>query len=246
VVPRGGPGSSYPGRPPSPPRSHPRGSYYPGYYYPGYYYPGAYWGGFGFPYFSDPYFYPGSGYLSYGPDYPSPESGDWSNRGNVQLHIDPKDVEVTVDGIPTANSGRAVLSLPTGMHHFEITRPGYRTWSVDLDVQQGVQYRLTQRLERLSENEQPSGAGPPASRAASPAGGLGELRLTVRPADTFVHLDGRFLGQADLLQNSQALHLIPLGRHTLRFTRPGYQPAEKQIDVTADHPAEVTVDLLRE
>jgi hypothetical protein len=248
AVPRGGPGTlgSYLGRPPSSPHHRHPGSYYPGYYYPGYFYPGYYYpGGYGgslvYPYFYDPYFYPGTGYFSYGPDYSPAE--DWSSRGNVQLHIDPKDVEVTVDGIPTANSGRAVLSLPTGVHHFVITHPGYRPWTVDLDVQQGVQYRLTQRLERLSEEEPQSGAGAPASQGAPPAGGLGELRLTVRPADTIVHMDGRLLGMADLLQNSLALHTIPLGRHILRFTRPGYQTVERQIDITADRPAEVSVDL---
>lgn len=234
-LPRGGPGTlgQYYGRSPSVrsvPRSYP---YYPIPYYDGFY---------ASPFFFDPFFYDGfyPGYWdqSYGPGYYLEEG--WSNRGNVQLHVDPKDVEVIVDGIPSANSGRAILNLPSGVHHFEIRRSGYRPWVLDLDVKQGVRYRLDQRLERLSKEEQESGVDRTAGRQ------VGELRLNVKPIDTIVDMDGRLLGMADLLHGSQTLRHIPPGPHTLRFTHPGYQAIEKQIDVTPDHPTEVTIDLQRE
>lgn len=236
-VPRGGSGTlgRYLGRAPSSSRV-----VVPGGYYPGGYYPYRYGDGFYEPFLFDPFFAPGYGYSSYGYGSDYGASDDWSKRGNVQLHVDPKDVEVIVDGIPSAHSGRADLNLPTGTHHIEIVHPGYQPWNLDLNVQQGVRYRLDQRLERLSKEEQASGADRPTSR------GVGELRLNVRPSDTIVDLDGRLLGMADLLRGSQALQGIPLGRHTLRFTHPGCQTIEKQIDVTTDHPAEVSVELQRE
>src|SRR5438034_472956 len=86
---------------------------------------------------------------------------------------------------------------------------GYRTWAVDLDVKQGVRYRLEQRLERL-----PKGVKEDEDRSAGRT--AGELRLDVQPADAFVDLDGRFLGMASLLRGSAALHRIPIGHHTLR------------------------------
>jgi hypothetical protein len=213
---------------------------------PRYYYPVPYYDGFSAsPFFSDPFFYDGfdgfySGYgtESYAPGYFSQD--EWSQRGNVQLHVDPKDVEVIVDGIPSAHSGRAVLNLPSGLHHFEIIHPGYRPWVMDLDVKQGVRYRLDQRLERLPKEEQESGADRPTRSR------YGELRLKVQPADTIVDIDGRLLGMADLLHGSEALRHLPLGTHTLRFSRPGYQTAERQIEITPDHPAQITVDLERE
>jgi hypothetical protein len=172
---------------------------------------------------------------------PGYAAGDeWSKGGNVELHVDPKDVEVIVDGIPTARSGRAVLSLPSGVHHIEVLKSGYRPWTLDLDVQQGIRYRLDQRLERLSKEEQARGADRPATI------GGGELRLTIRPSDAIVDLDGRLLGMADLLRDSKALRDIPLGRHTLRITRPGYKTMEREIEVTAARPTEVSVDLERE
>lgn len=206
------------------------------------YYLAPYYNGFLFsPFYNDPFFDDGfySDYWGqpYPPDYYSREG--WSKRGNVELHVDPKDVEVIVDGIPTANSGRAVLDLPSGPHHIEIRRAGYQPWVLELDVKQGVRYRLDQRLERLPTTEEQGDANRP------PGTQWGAVRLNVQPEDAIVGIDGRLLGMASLLHGSQALRHIPLGRHTLRFTRPGYRPVERQIDVTADRPAEVTLELQR-
>src|SRR5258707_1994768 len=142
--PRGGPGTlgGYQQRPPRPGRVT-----YPSGYYLVPYYPGAYYNGFNYdpfyfdPFYGDPFFAGPRVYAS--PGYGSED--EWSKRGNVQLQVEPKDVEVIVDGIPSAKGGRAALDLPSGMHHIQLQRSGYRTWSVDLDVKQGVRYRLEQR-----------------------------------------------------------------------------------------------------
>jgi hypothetical protein len=231
---RGGPGTlgGYLGRPPRP--GHGRGGYYPGGYYPvPYYSPFYYDSFFGSPFGYDPFFTGAPGYYSNG--YRSED--DWSKRGNVQLHVDQKDVEVIVDGIPTAKGGRAVLSLPTGMHHIEIQRSGYRTWSTDLDIKQGIRYMLEQRLERLPKDEPQEGDSRSNTRQT------GELRLDVQPPDTIVDMDGRFLGMANLLTDSKTLRHLPAGRHRLRFSRPGYQTKEREIDISPDRPAAVSVSL---
>jgi len=239
--PRGGPGTlgGYLQRPPSVHGN--RGGYYPGGYYPGryyapYYYPYYYYPFYGSPFVYDPYFAGPSGY--YGSGYGS--EADWSKRGNVQLHVDPKDVEVIVDGIPSAKGGRAVLNLPTGLHHVEIQRSGYRPWSIDLDVKQGVRYLLEQRLERLPAEEQQQ-----EESSRSPTRPTGELRLDVEPSDAIVDMDGRFLGMANLLHDSATLRRLPAGRHKLRFSRPDYKSVEREVDVTPDQPAALSVRLER-
>jgi hypothetical protein len=234
--PRGGPGTlgGYLQRTPSPGRV--RGGYYPGYFYPGPYYS---------PFYSDPFYGGSFGYDPFfaGPSgyYSGSRSGDeWSKRGNVQLHVDPKDVEVIVDGIPSAKGGRAALDLPTGMHHIEIQRSGYRPWSTDLDVKQGIRYLLEQKLERLPKEERQEENSRTRDRR------VGEVRLDVQPPDTIVDMDGRFLGMADLLRDSQTLHRLPAGRHKLRFSRPGYKTVEREVVVATDHPTEMSVNLEKE
>jgi hypothetical protein len=58
-------------------------------------------------------------------------------------------------------------------------------------------------------------------------------------------MDGRFLGMVNLLTDSPTLHRISAGRHRLRFSRPGYQTVEREIDITPDRPAAVSVSLAK-
>ncbi len=231
---RGGSGSlgGYLGRPPSTRRSAPGSRFFPGAYGSRYFYDPFFYD----PFLDDPFY---SGYGRSGYSRSGEARDDWSERGNVQLRVEPRDVEVIVDGIPSAKGGRAALDLPAGLHHVEIRRAGYRPWTLDLEVKQGVRYRLEQRLERLPKEEKEAGADRPAS------GRFGVLRLQAHPADALVDLDGRFLGSADLLQGSAALQRISRGRHRLRVRREGYKSIEREIEVTAGEPAAFKVDLER-
>ena len=69
----------------------------------------------------------------------------------------------------------------------------------------------------------------------------GELRLTVRPADATVYVDGEFRGTA--LQ-ARTLWLAP-GHHRVEMVRPGFRTAERDVDVSPDAPASLEVDLER-
>jgi len=229
-------------RVPSQPGSHGGSSHYHGPYYGGYYPPYFYSPYYSSPYFYSPYysapFYSGSWDSVYSSPYQDQDEG--LKHGNIQLRVDPKDVEVIVDGIPTAQGGRTAFDLPTGVHRIEVIRPGYRPWVLDLDVQQGVRYQLEQRLERLPDEERSRGADRPISQQ------IGKLSLEVRPDDTIVAMDGRTLGMVSLLRGSQALQRIPAGPHTLRFSRPGYKTVEQQIGVPPGRTASVSLDLERE
>jgi hypothetical protein len=227
-------------RPPSPSHHNNRDRYHQRFYSAPYYYGPAFlypWGSFYPPGYSFYYYQPlvpAPVYIpwvpAYWPDYLAPD--EWSTSGNVQLQVQPAKVTVTVDGIPIASGGQSILSVPTGVHHFEIARPGYRPWILDLDVKQGVRYRLEPRLEPVPQDQMgPSGKLPPTGRTQ--ARQVGELRLDIRPADASVELDGQLMGRVDLLQHSDALRQVPVGHHRVRFSRPGYKTTEREIEITA-------------
>jgi len=69
----------------------------------------------------------------------------------------------------------------------------------------------------------------------------GELRLTLRPADATVYVDGEFRGTA--LQ-ARTLWLAS-GRHRVEMVRPGFRTAERDVDVSPGAPALLEVDLER-
>ena len=68
---------------------------------------------------------------------------------------------------------------------------------------------------------------------------LGRLKLTVRPTDASVYVDGAFRGTA---REAASLALAP-GRHRVEVVRPGYRTVERDVEVVPGEPAEMSVDL---
>jgi hypothetical protein len=161
-------------------------------------------------------------------------------RGNVLLDIEPREVEVRINGVLTTRDGRAVIDLPTGTYRVEVSRKGYRAWETDLVVTQGVRYRLEHRLERLRPGEPGAIESEPAPRL------VGELILDVTPDDAIVTIDGRLLGIVNLLREGTALRSIRAGKHTLELTRPGYRTVTREITVDAREPLKLSIRMERE
>jgi hypothetical protein len=199
------------------------------------------WWGYGFlpyygPFAAEDYYLYGYGRAPYD-RYRSDEEGWPEGRGgNVQLRVEPRDVQVFVDGVLSAQSGRAVLNLPTGRWRLEFVRAGYRTETVDIEVTQGVTVRVERRLERL-QDELPAEPRDPAAEST------GELLVDVRPDDAIVYLDGRAVGLASDIRHSTALRRLPVGRHRIEVRRPGYTTLRTEVVVSPVQPAVVRGEL---
>jgi hypothetical protein len=161
-----------------------------------------------------------------------------SRGGNVQLRVEPRDVQVYVDGVLTARDGRATLSLPSGRWRLEFVRPGYRTETIDIEVIQGVSLRVERRLERLS--------GADVEDREFSLTDTGELQVDIRPDDAIVYLDGRALGLASHLRDLPALRRLAPGRHVIEARRPGYAPLRQEVVVSPVQPAVVRGELAPE
>lgn len=163
-----------------------------------------------------------------------------SRRGNVVLDIEPRDVEVRINGVRATGDGRAVIDLPTGTYRVEVSRRYYRAWVTELVVSQGVRYRLEQRLERLPRGEEGAFESGPAPRL------VGELILNVTPDDAVVTLDERLLGIVNLLQGGAALRSIPVGKHVIELKRPGYKTETREITLDPRESLKISVAMERE
>ena len=69
----------------------------------------------------------------------------------------------------------------------------------------------------------------------------GELRLTVRPSDASVYVDGEFRGTAARLETLW----LPPGRHRLEVVRPGFRTYDRSVDISREAPTSVDVQLER-
>jgi len=84
----------------------------------------------------------------------------------------------------------------------------------------------------------------PAEYAAPEAGAaFGSLRLSVRPADASVYLDGRFIGTGEELARLRGGLTVEAGEHVVAAVRPGHAPEEVAIDVEAGEVLELEVVL---
>jgi PEGA domain len=137
------------------------GYYGPGYRYyrPGYYRPGLSVGVFlGSPGYYRPYYpgyyapYPYYGYAPYG-YAPSayghaPYASEYDDIGGVRLQVSPRDATVHVDGyyagiVDDFDGVGQRLSLESGTHRIEISKPGFETLGVDVNVRphETIKYR---------------------------------------------------------------------------------------------------------
>jgi hypothetical protein len=160
-------GVPYGGAYPSPPDPYAYGSVAPPAYPPANYppaprpesnYPSS-------PYPNDGSSYPSSPYPNYGSSdqgYPAPQSapsvgvqrgGQRAASGGISFEITPESAQVFVDGNYAGIAGdfgpqAQPLGVPGGRRHIEIRAPGYRTMTVDADVQSGQVIPFQGTLQR--------------------------------------------------------------------------------------------------
>jgi hypothetical protein len=69
----------------------------------------------------------------------------------------------------------------------------------------------------------------------------GTLRLSVRPDDASIYVDGEFYGSA---RRTGGITLPP-GRHRIEVVRPGYRTVEREVEVQSGRTESVSIDLSR-
>ncbi|MGD9905421.1 MAG: PEGA domain-containing protein [Vicinamibacterales bacterium] len=72
--------------------------------------------------------------------------------GTLELRVQPTTAAVTIDGVAWLSSdpGLFVVDVPAGRHHVEVSAPGYRTFTADVDVAVGAATPLNVSLVRAA------------------------------------------------------------------------------------------------
>ncbi|MFN3648369.1 MAG: PEGA domain-containing protein [Armatimonadota bacterium] len=116
---------------------------------------GGYGGlGLGFGYYRSPFYDPFySPYYYSGMDRESRE--DEVGSGNVIVNVKPSNASVYVDGLLYSSKGKTRFNLPVGTWKLELRAPGYLPQTIELRVEQGVEYKIERKLEKEPALEQP-------------------------------------------------------------------------------------------
>ena len=73
------------------------------------------------------------------PQAPAPAASKAVGFGTLDIWVQPSSAEVVIDGQPwaTSDEGHFVVQVPAGKHRIEVTKPGYRGYSSEIDVPEG-------------------------------------------------------------------------------------------------------------
>ena len=234
--------------------------YYPGWgggYYWGSWWPYGSWGWYG-GYYGSPWGWYGGG----GTVYRTVER----ESGSLRVLVDPSEARVYVDGyyagtVDDFDGLLQRLNVAPGRHEIALKLEGYKTHRVKVYVTPDATTKLQYDLEKgqgetfedlakgapdgewLREREPAdswsASESPPAVSAEPPLAGT--VRLSVRPDDASVYVDGAFRGSA---REASELKLAP-GRHRIEIVRPGYRTVEREVDVVPRETTDLSVELER-
>lgn len=101
-----------------------------------------------------------------------------------------------------------------------------------------------ERRRERSEARRAEARDEESDEAEAPRSGTAKqasLRLSVRPEDASIYVDGSFRGTARELSS---IDLRP-GKHRIEVVRPGFRTFEREVDVASNEPTELNIELER-
>jgi hypothetical protein len=102
-------------------------------------------------------------------------------------------------------------------------------------------FRRYSRADREPPEDDDAVDAPAEKESGAPTADLGRLRLTVRPEDASVYVDGQFKGSGRQAGSIE----LPAGRHRIEVVRPGYRTHERDVEIDSGTTREVEVELPR-
>jgi len=169
-----------------------------------------------------------------------------------RLHVSPGRHEITLklEGYQTHRMKVYVGSGSTLKIHYEMQKGTGETVE---DLAGDVDDRYAGRNDRYrrdedrpdrdrdAQDERYDDDRPSVRDDRAPASDQGRMRLTVRPEDASVYVDGQFKGSG---RQAAALELSP-GRHRLEVVRPGFRTEERDVEIQPGKTRDVDVELQR-
>lgn len=240
------------------------GHYWPSLFFGAHYgYGPYYWSPYYYPYYYGRYYYPPYAYDSYYDDLGAVRLQVEPARARVFVDGYYAGIVDDFDG-PFQR-----LRLAPGRHELSVRLEGYRTHRVLLYAAPGRTIRFHCDMTQGSGEDEPDelagaapargvAAGEPRRRERADGEDVvryayaaasrvdqgrrkleGELRLSVRPEDASVYVDGEFRGTGG---NVRRLALSP-GRHQVEVVRPGFRVIEREVEIQSGQALDLDVEM---
>jgi eukaryotic-like serine/threonine-protein kinase len=137
-------------------------------------------------------------------------------QASLLVETSPAGAEVYLDGI---SKGKSPLKsdLPLGKHAVRISLPGYAAWDGEVQAEEAREYPLRVLLKAAAQ--------------------LAKVSVGSTPPGAEVAVDGAPIGSTPIAME------LPLGKHAIRLSLPGYEPWDDtiQLDAVKEYPLQINL-----
>jgi len=134
-------------------------------------------------------------------------------KGVLYVHSIPRNAIISIDGTERGRTNQLVTDVPAGTRTLTLTKPGYQTETIVIDVPPGTVKALRRiTLQPLS----------------SPSVNTGTLWVYSVPRNAIISIDGTERGHT-----TKVVTDVPAGTRTLTLTKPGYDQYTLTVSVPA-------------
>ena len=155
---------------------------------------------------------------TYGPYYVTEIASFYvkDQYGLISISSSPNSASVYLDGVYKGVAPITLKKIPIGSHTIKLTKSGYNDVSKTVTVSSGKNSLIS---ESLSEQ-------------------TGIISLSSSPSGASVYLDGKYKGTTPLILNG-----IPIGSHTIKLTKSGYNDVFKTVTVSSGKTSSISKNL---
>jgi hypothetical protein len=137
--------------------------------------------------------------------------------GSLAIMSTPQGAAVTVNGKAEGMTPVTVRNLPPGSHLVTLSKPGFVDAVQSVNLVEGQSAPVDIVMEKVQ----------------------GLLLVHSMPQGADVTISGKFRGKTPVVLTD-----LELGRHTVSFNLPGFQPRETEVDVPDRTPRKVVMELV--
>jgi hypothetical protein len=194
--------------------------YHPSYYYYDYWYPRAYY---------------------YRPDNP------YENKyyARIITDIEPSETMIYVDGTFIGEAKDfygwwIAHPLKAGKHQIVLKLPGYKTYSVSIELAPKQVYELKYKMVKLDNNSDSTKDSYNYDNLAK-----GSLNLQVQPSDAAIYINNEYIGTVDEILKENNKLMLPAGIYKITIIKPNYIPYHTEIEIKENEENNLTVELVK-
>lgn len=147
--------------------------------------------------------------------------------GSLRVNGSPYDAAVYVDDNLCGATPLVVNELLVGEHTVKVQKDGFTSFEKQVTITENEEYDVAYALSKTTSSN---------NRNTKSSGG--SLMITSVPDNAIVYIDGEKKGETPIM-----LNLLPVGLHTIRLEKEGYEPKEVVENVIGNKQHTVSCEL---